>query len=209
MTTELSLDPAVTRAILDGFLESPAAREAQKEMFRTISEVVVPDVFTPALTYFGSEFPSVTSLNVGGFALPDHGAEAIGAALKRVSTIVPTIRLPGIVQVAGSPELIANMREVFEAVIKHRRLKANWWLHITPIRPFQIRGLEEALPGRRRSVDKIIHAQKQLRALLRHRHRHVPDTPGRLITARCRVPRGPNFRRLTSPRQPAGLVVRA
>ncbi|WP_040693794.1 hypothetical protein [Nocardia vinacea] len=203
MTTELSLDPAVTRAFLDKLRESPAAREAWEDVMRTIRDAA-PSILSqigPALRFDDLASPT-TQMNILSHVGAGFGLEAVFAGARTSSVSV----------IAGSG-FYDHLREVFDDVFQRRLHAANWWLpdHVNPAKPSWIRGLEEALPTdyRCRSVDAVINALEHWRALLHYRHQRVPDSPGRLVTARRRVPRGPDFRRLTSPCQLAGLVVRA
>ncbi|MFR9753733.1 hypothetical protein ACL02S_22225 [Nocardia sp. 004] len=92
-----------------------------------------------------------------------------------------------------------RLLRVLETVFERRMLASRWWLHdaIDPASPSVVRGLPEALPERRKQIDEQAEAGEQTRAGLRYQQRCTADSPGRLVTARRRVPRGPNPRLLT------------
>lgn len=105
------------------------------------------------------------------------------------------------------PEHLDQVRRVLDTFTESRRLATRpWLLHdaVDPAAPRTVRGLEEALPARRKRFEVEVEAGDQTRAGMRYRHRCAADPPGRLVTARCRVPRGPNTRLLTDFCQQAG-----
>ncbi|MFD4358066.1 hypothetical protein ACFWPX_36375 [Nocardia sp. NPDC058518] len=101
---------------------------------------------------------------------------------------------------------LQHLHRLLHIINDHRTLAARWWLDddIDPATPHSVRGLDEALPQRRRRIDQEVAAGAQARAGLRYRQRCAADAPGQLVTARRQVPRGPNTRLLTENCQQAG-----
>ncbi|MEU2043574.1 hypothetical protein, partial [Nocardia niwae] len=62
MTTELPLDPAVTRALRDALLESPAAREAREQIVQTIRDAVHPVVVPELASRLGATISEATAM---------------------------------------------------------------------------------------------------------------------------------------------------
>lgn len=178
------------------FLDSPEAQEVLDEVHRIAMSA--ESARHRGVVFFDPDLRSVVNPPIPVF--PASGIRMTEVALQTIRRAV-------------TPGLSARVREIFDHVIRHRLREARWWLpdHIDPAQPTQLRGLDEVLSARRRqSIDEYVHALEQWLALLHYRHRRLPpDSPGHLVAARRRVPRGPNFRRLTSLSQPAGFVVRA
>ncbi|MGW5924256.1 hypothetical protein ACWFPY_35130 [Nocardia fluminea] len=129
----------------------------------------------------------------------------IAAAPTAMSGFVPPARM--FADRVSMPHL-APMRHMLESFSdgNHRLIAAHSWLHdaIDLATPRTVRGLAKALPGHRKRVDEEAAAGKQTREGLLYRNRCAADSPGQLVTARRRVPRGPNTRLLTEISHQAG-----
>lgn len=115
--------------------------------------------------------------------------------------LITDAALPRALRERISRSQLERVHRVFHAVHAHRlrESEARRWLRddIDPATPRAVHGLAAALPDQRRQVVAEAEADEQTRAGLRYRHRCAADSPGRLVTARRRVPRGPNTRLLT------------
>ncbi len=199
----------------------------------SVTHDVVPHSVSRDVAQFGARLSARTTANIASQLPSDYGSQTVRAARRAMTTTATVWALRDATRASGifrsahlghevlahsrwqtiDPEVLDRLHEALERANSRRLREANWWLpnRVDPSLPSWIRGLEEALPtGRRRSVDECNHSLEQWRVLLRYRYRRARDSPGRLVTTRCRVPRGPNFRRLPSlSRQSAGPVVRA
>lgn len=219
---ELTLDEAVR----DGYLTRSQAADYRARALQVHARIssATHDV-VPTSVSRGARLSARTMGNIASQLPVDYSSGVVHAARRAMTATGTVWTLRDATRASAQkvltyscwrfidPEVLDRLREVLERANSRHLREANWWLpnRVDPSRPSWIRGLEEALPaGRRRSVDQCNHSLEQWRALLHYRHRHAPDSPGRLVTTRCCVPRGPNFRRLPSlPTQSAGLVVRS
>ncbi|WP_435593854.1 hypothetical protein [Nocardia sp. bgisy118] len=201
MVEQLSRDPAVNRAglaarsqVRRAFRESPGFGFAYTSLQRSFA-------YQQSLAGHFARFDQLVTVRLQRRIIPVLGSGAYG-----MHTLQSSIRA------VGTPQLLRQMRSVLDTIYDRRLREVHWWVpdHIDPARPAEVRGLEEALPERRRrSANDFAQVLAQLRAMLRSRHRRASDPPGRLVTSRRQVPRGPNTHMLTQPCQHAGSAVRA
>ncbi|WP_069162942.1 hypothetical protein [Nocardia altamirensis] len=211
------------REVAARFHNTPGMRELQRQLqSAAMREAVSPTrpLFDQATTarivrYGQVHLPQLTGLT--------HLGEVHGlAVLARVTQYATAPNWDAPVQRAmrhsgfpGMPSTqtllgLDRIRTVFDNVITRRRGEAGWWLadNIDPFQPSQVTGLHDKLPTDRcycLSADE--HLAEFVKAVLHHSHRRLSEPPGRLVTARGHLTRGPNTHWSTQHScRPVGLV---
>ena len=182
-------------AIYGHFAVSPILEcmAATATTFRTVSPLRDPAVYRQIQDAMGG----VRAL---GFREIESMTQAITAPLRDTSS--PVFEAHERLLAAFSP-----MHALFDQLIEARRQLGQWWASANPFQPTSINGLEDQLAGlKRRSIEAEVATHVHLRALLAARSQQG-DAPGRTVTARPQVTRGPNnTRRSIESNPPAGLL---
>ncbi|WP_280454187.1 hypothetical protein [Nocardia brasiliensis] len=149
---------------------------------------------------------------VRGSALPAHSRGDLArsfdtpqmrAVQQRVSCTI-TGSLPSTNTLLG----LEWTREIYDRVIQLRGDESEWWMpdDIDPFAPARVTGLDDKLADYRRVRAIEVHVD-YVKAILHHSHRRSAEPPGRFLTARGHLTRGPNTGWSTPiPCRPAGLV---